>query len=122
MAELDSFHLMMVIFEPSSLKEEKIPQNLLIHVKTSTNMYYLEHIIPKITIIYILGSKNIHHQISTQKVGENHIFVPTFSGDSHFGPQIFFFTAFSPYPEKRFPFWSLQLHQRRKCTCNKRQN
>ena len=38
------------------------------------------------------------------KVGEKHILVPTFLGDSHF----------SSYPEKCFPFWSLPLHQKRK--------
>ena len=42
----------------------------------------------------------------------------------HFRPYIFsqfslwsiyfIFIAFSPYPEKRFPFWSLSLHQKRK--------
>ena len=40
--------------------------------------------------------------------GEKQILVPTFSANFRF----------SPYPEKRFPFWSLPLHQKwRKLTC-----
>ena len=47
------------------------------------------------------------------KHGEKPLLVPTFSGDSHFSPYIFF-PVFSPYPEKRFSFWSISLHQKRR--------
>ena len=45
------------------------------------------------------------------KHGEKPLLVPTFLGDSHFSPYIYFY-VFSPYPEKRFSFWSLSLHHK----------
>ena len=43
---------------------------------------------------------------------KKYILVPTFLDDSHFNPYILFLSLL--VPKKRFPFWFLLLHHKRK--------